>query len=113
MQNGLEAYRRWIEMFGLTMSFGMLIWGHTTLEPHLTGRLYAFYWAACAAFAMLAVISALESIFMERRHLRAEHEELVRRTFDRIRAGRTEDDDAEARPGGRAEAGPDRAGSRS
>ena len=94
MQSGLEAYRRWMEMFGLAVSFGMLIWGRTTLLPHLSGRLYIFYWAACATFAVFSVVSAIEGIITERRRLRAEHDELVRQTFERIQSGTAPDADA-------------------
>ena len=63
----------------------MLIWGRTFLQPYLTGWRFGFYWTVCAIFAGAAVSLSMIDILMIRRQLRRQHEELIRKTFERIR----------------------------
>ena len=38
MANSTDSLRRWVALFCLTVSFGMLVWGETLLERYLEGR---------------------------------------------------------------------------
>lgn len=87
MSNSADARRRWLGLFFLTLSAGMLIWGQTILRPHLTGFAFAVYWLACFGFTFVTIFIALLDVRAVRRRLREEQREqadLLRRTLEDI-----------------------------
>ena len=68
----------------------MLTWGRTFLLTHLTGWRFAAYWTVCALFAGTAVILSMIDIVLIRRQLRQKHRELLRKTFEKIRVGKSD-----------------------
>jgi hypothetical protein len=72
-------------MFCLAVSSGMLIWGRTLLVPYLRSWFFVLYWCICLLFAGAAVgIGAMDFLFTRRRY-HQHHDDLIRRTLDRIR----------------------------
>lgn len=59
----------------------MLIWGQTLLKPHLSGIGYLFYWLACFAFTLLALLTALLDLLVLRQRTRREQRELYERSL--------------------------------
>jgi hypothetical protein len=72
-------------MFCLSVAAGMLIWGRTFLQSHLTGWRFAAYWIVCALLAGASVTLSLIDIVLIRRGLRQKQRQLVRKTFAKIR----------------------------
>ena len=81
MADPADALRRWLGMFFLAVSAGMLIWGQTVLKPHLDGIPFLVYWAVCFLFTMSAILIALIDLRAVRRRLRQERRDLVERTM--------------------------------
>jgi hypothetical protein len=81
MADPTDALRRWLGMFCLAVSAGMLIWGQTVLKPHLDGVSFLVYWTLCFLFTMSAILIALVDLRAVRRRLRQERRDLVERTM--------------------------------
>src|SRR5262245_35885187 len=84
MANPADALRRWLGMFCLAVSAGMLIWGQTVLKPHLEGVPFLIYWAICFLFTMGAIFIALIDLRAVRRRLRKERRDLVERAMKEL-----------------------------
>lgn len=63
----------------------MVIWGRTILVHHLAGWHFAAYWILCVVLATAAVTLAIVDIFVIRRRLRGQQQELITRTLDGVR----------------------------
>ena len=81
MQTPADALRRWLGLFCLAVAGGMLIWGQTVLKPHLEGIGFLLYWAVCFLFTFGAIGIALVDMRAVRQRVRAEQEDLIRRTI--------------------------------
>ncbi len=96
MPNSADALRRWLGMFCLAMAAGMLIWGRTVLQPHLTGVGFVCYWLGCFTFTFAAIFVAMLDLRTLRRRAQEQHRELIRRTLDETTASaRRESDPSE------------------
>jgi len=87
MSNSADARRRWLGLFFLTISAGMLIWGQTILQPHLKGLVFAVYWLSCFGFTFVTIFIALLDVRAVRKRLmeeQREQAELLRRTLEDI-----------------------------
>src|SRR5258706_9523229 len=87
MNNSVDALRRWLGMFCLAVASGMLIWGHTILEPHLKGLGFLIYWIVCFLFTMASIVIALLDVHAMLRNIRKERLELFRRALKDIKKG--------------------------
>jgi len=79
-----DARRRWVGLFCLAISFGMLVWGQTVLKPTLDGMAYLFYWGLCFLFTIGAIIVALVDMRVLRHRTRKEHRDLLERTLEQV-----------------------------
>lgn len=83
MITSADARRRWFGAFFVLIALGMLTWGLIFLGPYLMKRpaLFVFYWAGCAIFTGLALITALIDMMVMRRRAREEQIILAKRAF--------------------------------
>jgi hypothetical protein len=72
-------------MFCLAVASGMLIWGRTLLFPYLRSWFFVLYWCICLLFAGAAIGIGCMDVFFTRRRYHQQHDDLIRRTLDRIR----------------------------
>jgi hypothetical protein len=91
MKDSVDALRRWLGMFCLAVASGMLIWGHTILEPHLKGLGFLIYWIVCFLFTMASIVIALLDVHAILRNIRRERVELFRRALKDIKRGAAEE----------------------
>ncbi|MBT5705677.1 MAG: hypothetical protein HOI66_05080 [Verrucomicrobia bacterium] len=78
-----DKRRRWFGLFYLLMAIGMLVWGQTILKPHLTGFTFIFYWLACFAMTLLAMITAMLDIWVIRLRQRHSENEAAKKVLGR------------------------------
>ena len=90
-----DAMRRWLGLFCLTVSAGMLIWGQTILKPVLEGWLYITYWTFCFIFTFGAIFIALLDIRALRRRTQREQRELLERTLAEVEEERVRKQDSD------------------
>jgi hypothetical protein len=90
-----DAMRRWLGLFCLTVSAGMLIWGQTILKPILEGWLYITYWTFCFIFTFGAILIALLDIRALRRRTQREQRELLERTLAEVEEERVRKQDSD------------------
>lgn len=84
MPTSADALRRWLGLLFLALAFGLLVWGQTVLRERLTGLAFLIYWALCFLFTLAAIVTALLDMRATRRRAREEHDELVRRTLEKL-----------------------------
>lgn len=86
--NPADARRRWLGLFFLTLSAGLLLCGQTFLRPHLEGFVFAVYWLCCFGFTFVTLGIALLDLRAVRRRILEEHRqqqaELLQRTLDEV-----------------------------
>jgi len=85
MNNSVDALRRWLGMFCLAVASGMLIWGHTILEPHLKGLTFLIYWIVCFLFTIASIVIALWDVHAMLRNIRKERLNLFRHALKDIK----------------------------
>lgn len=86
MPTPADALRRWLGLFCLAIAGGMLIWGQTVLKPHLEGIGFLIYWAVCFLFTFGAIGIALVDMRAVRHRVRAEQEDLIKRTLANLQS---------------------------
>jgi hypothetical protein len=74
-------------MFCLAVASGMLIWGHTILEPHLKELGFLVYWLICFLFTIASIVIALFDVHAILRNIRRERLELFRHALKDIKRG--------------------------
>lgn len=86
--NSADARRRWLGLFFLTVSAGLLLCGQTFLRPHLEGFAFAVYWLCCFGFTFVTLAIALLDVRAVRRRLleeyRQQQAELLQRTLEDV-----------------------------
>ena len=87
MNNSVDAWRRWLGMFFLTVTAGMLIWGHTILAPYLKGIGFLIYWMVCFLCTIASIVIALLDVHAVLRNIRSERMALLRRAMKDIKDG--------------------------
>lgn len=91
MHGSDDARRRWLGLFFLTVSAGMLLCGQTFLQPHLEGFLFLVYWLSCLGFTCVTLVIALLDVRAVRRRILEEHRQeqaaLLRRTLADLEHG--------------------------
>ena len=88
MANSTDSLRRWVALFCLTVSFGMLVWGETLLKGYLEGPLYFIFWTLFFAFAASTVFIGVLDVWIVKRRSKVARRELLRKLtegFDRNR----------------------------
>jgi hypothetical protein len=78
-----DKRRRWFGLFYLLMAIGMLVWGQTILKPHLKGFTFIFYWLACFAMTLLAMITAMLDVWVIRLRQRHSENEAAKKVLGR------------------------------
>jgi len=91
MNNSVDAWRRWLGMFFLTVAAGMLIWGNTILAPYLKGIGFLIYWMICFLSTMASIVIALLDVRAMLRNIRNERMALLRRAMKDIKNGAVKD----------------------
>ncbi len=81
MASYVESRRRWFGLLFLLAAVGMLIAGQTWLGARLEGVGFLLYWLTCLGLTLLALLTALLDARATRREIRAEHQEVIRRTL--------------------------------
>ncbi len=81
-----DRWRRRAGLFFLGASLLLLLGGFSPPGAALQGVTFLLYWLACAAFAVLALATALLDLVIIRSRGRSERRELAQATAEEIRA---------------------------
>ena len=89
MANSTDSLRRWVALFCLTVSFGMLVWGETLLKRYLEGPLYFIFWTLFFAFAASTVFIGVLDVWIVKRRSKVARRELLRKLTEGFERNRT------------------------
>ena len=79
MANSSDAFRRWLTLLFLSISFGMLIWGQTVLSSTLEGLSYFLFWTIFFACTSATICLGLLDTWILRKRTTEARRDLLRR----------------------------------
>ena len=79
MANSSDAFRRWLALLFLSISFAMLIWGQTVLSSSLEGLSYFVFWTIFFACTSATICIGLMDAWILKRRTEEARRDLLRR----------------------------------
>ena len=79
MANSSDAYRRWLAVLFLSISFAMLMWGETALSSSLEGLSYFVFWTIFFACTSATISIGLMDTWIMKRRTEDARRDLLRR----------------------------------